>query len=73
MVQQDRLVEEEILERSIKQRAATFLAGSSLYKKIKDLDAREIDCEAYTMEDHFALIRLVPELQKVLDEVNYEN
>ena len=41
--------------------------------KIKDLDAREIDCEAYTMEDHFALIRRVPELQQVLDEMNYEN
>ncbi len=38
-VQEDKKVEEEILERSIKQRAATFLAGSSLDKKIKDLDA----------------------------------
>ena len=37
-VQEDKKVEEEILERSIKQRAATFLAGSSLDKKIKDLD-----------------------------------
>ncbi len=38
-VQEDKKVEEEILERSIKQRAATFLAGSSLDKKIKDLNA----------------------------------
>ncbi|ARJ49633.1 DNA-directed RNA polymerase subunit beta [Candidatus Pelagibacter sp. RS40] len=38
-VQEDKKVEEEILERSIKQRAATFLAGSSLDKRIKDLDA----------------------------------
>ena len=38
-VQEDKKVEEEILERSIKQRAVTFLAGSSLDKKIKDLDA----------------------------------
>ncbi len=38
-VQEDKKVEEEILERSIKQRAATFLAGSSLDKKLKDLDA----------------------------------
>ncbi len=38
-VQEDKKVEEEILERSIKQRAATFLGGSSLDKKIKDFDA----------------------------------
>ncbi len=38
-VQEDKKVEEEILERSIKQRAATFLAGSLLDKKTKDLDA----------------------------------
>ncbi len=38
-VQEDKKVEEEILERSIKQRATSFLAGSSLDKKIKDLDA----------------------------------
>ncbi len=38
-VQEDKKVEEEILERSIKQRVTSFLAGSSLDKKIKDLDA----------------------------------
>ena len=37
-VQQDKIVEEEILERSIKQRAAQILSGASLTKKIKDLD-----------------------------------
>jgi DNA-directed RNA polymerase subunit beta len=37
-VQQDKIVEEEILERSIKQRANQILAGASLTKKIKDLD-----------------------------------
>jgi DNA-directed RNA polymerase subunit beta len=37
-VQQDKIVEEEILERSIKQRANQILSGSSLAKKIKDLD-----------------------------------
>ena len=37
-VQQDKIVEEEILERSIKQRTAKILSGSSLSKKIKDLD-----------------------------------
>jgi DNA-directed RNA polymerase subunit beta len=37
-VQQDKIVEEEILERSIKQRASQILSGSSLNKKIKDLE-----------------------------------
>ena len=37
-VQQDKIVEEEILERSIKQRASQILAGSTLSKKIKNLD-----------------------------------
>ena len=32
-VQQDKIVEEEILERSIKQRAAQILSGTSLTKK----------------------------------------
>jgi len=36
-VQQDKIVEEEILERSIKQRANQILSGASLTKKIKDL------------------------------------
>jgi len=37
-VQQDKIVEEEILERSIKQRANQILSSSSLTKKIKDLE-----------------------------------
>ena len=37
-VQQDKIVEEEILEKSIKQRASQILNGSTLSKKIKDLD-----------------------------------
>ncbi len=37
-VQQDKLVEEEILERSIKQRASQILSGSSISKKIKDIN-----------------------------------
>ena len=37
-VQQDKIVEEEILERSIKQRANQILTGSDLSKKIKDLE-----------------------------------
>ncbi|MDC6470233.1 DNA-directed RNA polymerase subunit beta, partial [Candidatus Pelagibacter sp.] len=37
-VQQDKIVEEEILERSIKQRANQILSGASLTKKIKDID-----------------------------------
>jgi len=38
VVQQDKIVEEEILERSIKQRANQILSGSDLSKKIKDLE-----------------------------------
>ncbi len=38
-VQQDKIVEEEILERSIKQRVAQILSGSSVTKKIKDLES----------------------------------
>ena len=38
IVQQDKIVEEEILERSIKQRANQILSGASLTKKIKDLE-----------------------------------
>ena len=37
-VQQDKIVEEEILERSIKQRANQIFSGASLAKKIKDLE-----------------------------------
>ena len=38
VVQQDKIVEEEILERSIKQRANQILSGSDLSKKIKGLE-----------------------------------
>jgi len=38
VVQQDKIVEEEILERSIKQRANQILGGSTLIKQIKELD-----------------------------------
>ena len=37
-VQQDKIVEEEILERSIKQRAAQIFEGSSINKKVKDIE-----------------------------------
>ncbi len=37
IVQQDKIVEEEILERSIKQRASQILSGLTLNKKVKDL------------------------------------
>jgi len=37
-VQQDKIVEEEILERSIKQRALQILSGTSVSKKIKDIE-----------------------------------
>ena len=38
-VQQDKIVEEEILERSIKTRASSILSGVIINKKIKDLDS----------------------------------
>jgi len=38
VVQQDKIVEEEILERSIKQRANQILNGSIVNKKIKDIE-----------------------------------
>ena len=41
-VQQDKLVEEEILQRSIKQRANSILSGLKNEKKVKNLDAGEI-------------------------------
>ena len=37
-VQQDKIVEEEILQRSIKQRASQIFSGSSLTKKIKNVE-----------------------------------
>ena len=45
-VQQDKIVEEEILERSIKQRASQFLSGSTINKKLKNLeDKTKLDFE----------------------------
>tara|TARA_B100000674_G_scaffold495140_1_gene521694 strand:+ start:1 stop:1653 length:1653 start_codon:yes stop_codon:yes gene_type:complete len=44
-VQQDKLVEEEILQRSIKQRASSILSGQKNEKKIKNLDAGEVFSE----------------------------
>ncbi len=41
-VQEDKKVEEEILERSIKQRLSSILNGTKINKKIKDVDANTI-------------------------------
>ena len=41
-VQEDKKVEEEILERSIKQRLSSILSGSKTNKKIKDVDANSV-------------------------------
>ena len=41
VVQQDKIVEEEILERSIKQRVTSILSGIKLNKKIKNIDSGE--------------------------------
>ena len=45
-VQQDKLVEEEILQRSIKQRATSILSGLKNEKKIKNIDVNEVIDEA---------------------------
>ncbi len=59
-VQQDKLVEEEILERSIKQRASQILSGSSLTKKVKDLsEGTKLDFDAInnlSINDVFKII-----------------
>ncbi len=58
-VQQDKIVEEEILERSIKQRAAVILSGTTLDKKIKDLDSGskldDSNINAFTVSDIFKI------------------
>ena len=41
--------------------------------EIKDLHGREIDCENYSMDDHFDLIQRIPELQRVVYEINHSN
>ncbi len=41
VVQQDKIVEEEILQRSIKQRVISILSGIKLNKKIKDIESGE--------------------------------
>ena len=41
-VQEDRKVEEEILERSIKQRLSSILNGTKINKKIKDFDSNTV-------------------------------
>ena len=46
-VQKDKLVDQEILERTIKQRAPQILSGSSLTKKVKDLsEGTKLDFDA---------------------------
>jgi len=49
-VQQDRLVEEEILHRSIKQRASSILSGLKIDKKIKNLSPNEVIDESKIKE-----------------------
>ncbi len=41
-VQEDKKVEEEILERSIKQRLSSILNGTKINKKVKDVDANTV-------------------------------
>ena len=59
VVQQDKIVEEEILERSIKQRVSPILTGIKLSKKIKNVDEGEIlndkNINSLTVSDIFKL------------------
>ena len=60
-VQQDKIVEEEILERSIKQRASQILTGSSLNKKIKDIEAgTKLDFETISQININDLFKITP-------------
>ena len=66
-VQEDKKVEEEILERSIKQRASTILSGTILNKKIKDIDSG-----TKLNEDNINNL-LVSELFKIITESENKN
>ncbi len=63
-VQEDKKVEEEILERSIKQRATSILNNTKITKKIKELDANTI-----LTEDNIKNL-LVSDLFKIAIEDN---
>ncbi len=80
-VQQDRLVEEEILHRSIKQRASSILSGLKNDKKVKNLDAGEVIDEAnikeLTINDLFKLSvndsKASDAMEKLRDQYNSAN
>ena len=56
LVQQDKIVEEEILERSIKQSAIQILSNSTISKKIKNFDVGEKIDSAKIEKTHIAEI-----------------
>jgi len=70
-VQEDKKVEEEILERSIKQRASTILSGSNLNKKLKDLDiGTEINDEKINNLNVFDLFKITVDDNKKLEALS---
>ena len=70
-VQQDKIVEEEILERSIKQRASQILDGHALKKKIKDLDeGSKINEESLNKIPLSELFKITVSDQKKDDSLN---
>ncbi len=66
-VQEDKKVEEEILERSIKQRASTILSGTVLNKKIKDIES------GTKLNDGNINNLLISEIFKIITENDIKN
>ena len=80
-VQQDKLVEEEILQRSIKQTAISILSGLKNEKKIKNLDAgeniNENNLQEVLINDLFKIsvnnTKAVEAMNKLKDQYNSAN
>ena len=80
-VQQDKLVEEEILQRSIKQTAISILSGLKNEKKIKNLDAgeniNEKNLQEVLINDLFKIsvnnTKAVEAMNKLKDQYNSAN
>ena len=66
-VQQDKNVEEEILERSIKQRATSILTNTKLNKKIKNYDA------GTTLNEEIIFGSIISDLFKITSDDNKKN
>ncbi len=70
-VQQDKIVEEEILERSIKQRVSSIISGIKLSKKIKNFEAGEVLNEKMINDlNIFDIFKLSLSDQKKIESLN---